>query len=87
MEIKKKKELIGKVISNKMDKTVVVAIERLVQHPVYKKVIKRITKIMANDEGNKCNIGDKIRVIEARPLSKRKRWRVVEIIEQAKEKA
>lgn len=87
MEIKKKKELIGKVISNKMDKTVVVAIERLVQHPVYKKVIKRITKIMANDEGNKCSIGDKIRVIEARPLSKRKRWRVVEIIEQAKEKA
>jgi small subunit ribosomal protein S17 len=68
-----------------MDKTVVVAIKRLVQHPVYKKVIKRMTKLMADDRENKCNIGDVVKVIETRPLSKRKRWKVIEIIEQAKE--
>ncbi|MEK6681041.1 MAG: 30S ribosomal protein S17 [Nitrospirota bacterium] len=83
--IKKRKEYIGEVVSNKMDKTVVVAIKRLVQHPVYKKVIKRMTKLMADDRENKCNIGDVVKVIETRPLSKRKRWKVIEIIEQAKE--
>ncbi len=76
---KNKKEFIGEVISNKMDKTVVVAVKRLVQHPAYKKVVKRTTKLMANDEGNKCNIGDRVRIIETRPLSKLKRWRVVEV--------
>ncbi len=83
--VKKRKEYIGEVVSNKMDKTVVVAIKRLVQHPVYKKVIKRMTKLMADDRENKCNIGDVVKVIETRPLSKRKRWKVIEIIEQAKE--
>lgn len=83
--VKKRKEYIGEVVSNKMDKTVVVAVKRLVQHPVYKKVIKRMTKLMADDRENKCNIGDVVKVIETRPLSKRKRWKVIEIIEQAKE--
>ncbi|MBI3354219.1 MAG: 30S ribosomal protein S17 [Nitrospirae bacterium] len=83
--VKKRKEYIGEVVSNKMDKTVVVAIKRLAQHPVYKKVIKRMTKLMADDRENKCNIGDVVKVIETRPLSKRKRWKVIEIIEQAKE--
>lgn len=83
--VKKRKEYIGEVVSNKMDKSVVVAVKRLVQHPVYKKVIKRTTKLMADDRENKCNIGDVVKVIETRPLSKRKRWKVIEIIEQAKE--
>ncbi len=83
--VKKRKEYIGEVVSNKMDKTVVVAVKRLVQHPVYKKVIKRMSKLMADDRENKCNIGDVVKVIETRPLSKRKRWKVIEIIEQAKE--
>lgn len=83
---KNKKEFIGEVVSNKMDKTVVVVVKRLVQHPEYKKVVKRVTKLMADDKENKCNIGDKVKVIETRPLSKLKRWKVVEILEQAKEK-
>ena len=74
----------GKVVSNKMDKTVVVAIEDSVKHPLYKKVIKRTVKLKAHDENNECSIGDRVRVMETRPLSKEKRWRLVEIIEKAK---
>ena len=74
----------GKVVSDKMDKTIVVAIEDSVQHPLYKKVIKRTYKLKAHDEKNECRIGDKVKVMETRPLSKDKRWRVVEIIEKAK---
>lgn len=74
----------GKVVGDKMDKTVVVAVERLVQHPVYKKSIKQTTKFKAHDEGNESHIGDTVKIMETRPLSKDKRWRVVEIIEKAK---
>jgi len=74
----------GKVVSDKMDKTIVVAIEDSVQHPLYKKVIKRTYKLKAHDEKNECRIGDKVKVMETRPLSKDKRWRLVEIIEKAK---
>nr|WP_251206368.1 30S ribosomal protein S17 [Acetatifactor aquisgranensis] len=74
----------GKVTSNKMDKTVVVAIEEHVKHPRYKKIIKRTYKLKAHDEKNECNIGDTVKVMETRPLSKDKRWRLVEIIEKAK---
>jgi len=77
-----KKIYTGKVISDKMDKTVVVAIERLTQHPQYKKTIRKITKFKAHDEENKCKIGDKVSIIETRPLSKEKRWRIKEIIEK-----
>ena len=75
---------VGRVVSNKMDKTVVVAIEDSVKHPLYKKVIKRTVKLKAHDENNECSIGDRVRVMETRPLSKEKRWRLVEIIEKAK---
>ncbi len=75
---------VGKVVSNKMDKTVVVAIEDSVKHPLYKKIIKRTIRLKAHDENNECNIGDKVRIMETRPLSKDKRWRLVEIIEKAK---
>ena len=74
----------GIVASNKMDKTVVVAIKDNVKHPLYKKIIKRTVKLKAHDENNECNIGDRVRVMETRPLSKDKRWRVTEIIEKAK---
>jgi small subunit ribosomal protein S17 len=74
----------GKVVSDKMDKTVVVAIADNVQHPLYKKIVKRTVKIKAHDENNECRIGDRVLVMETRPLSKDKRWRVVEIIEKAK---
>ena len=74
----------GKVVSNKMDKTIVVAIEDHVQHPLYKKIMGRTYKLKAHDELNQCNIGDKVKVMETRPLSKDKRWRLVEIIEKAK---
>ena len=74
----------GKVVSDKMDKTIVVAIEDSVQHPLYKKVIKRTYKLKAHDEKNECRIGDKVKVMETRPLSRDKRWRLVEIIEKAK---
>lgn len=73
-----KKIYAGKVISNKMDKTVVVAITRLFQHPVYKKTVKRVTKLKAHDEQNKCNVGDNVKIIESRPQSKEKRWIVLE---------
>jgi small subunit ribosomal protein S17 len=72
-----RKIYIGEVISSKMDKTVVVAVKRLTQHPVYKKTIKKITKFKAHDEGNRCKIGDRVSIVESRPLSKDKRWRVL----------
>jgi len=72
----------GKVVSDKMDKTVVVAIETLVRHPLYGKIIKRTRKFKAHDAENACRLGDKVRVMETRPLSKEKRWRVVEILER-----
>ena len=79
-----RKTRVGKVVSNKMDKTIVVAIEDRVQHPLYKKIMGRTYKLKAHDEMNECNIGDKVKVMETRPLSKDKRWRLVEIIEKAK---
>ena len=79
-----RKTRVGKVVSDKMDKTVVVEIENNVKHPLYKKVIKRTYKLKAHDENNDCNIGDRVKVMETRPLSKDKRWRLVEIIEKAK---
>jgi len=79
-----RKTRIGKVVSDKMDKTIVVAIETLVRHPLYKKSIKRTTKFKAHDENNECKVGDKVLIMETRPLSKEKRWRLVEILERAK---
>ena len=79
-----RKTRVGKVVSNKMDKTIVVAIEDNVRHPKYGKIIKRTVKIHAHDEANACQIGDKVMVMETRPLSKTKRWRLVEIVEKAK---
>ena len=79
-----RKTRVGKVVSNKMDKTVVVAIEDNVKHPLYKKIIKNTIKLKAHDENNSCGNGDRVLVMETRPLSKDKRWRVVEIIEKAK---
>ena len=78
-----RKNIIGTVTSNKMDKTIVVSIENTIMHPTYKKTIKRTYKLKAHDENNECQIGDKVRVMETRPLSKDKRWRLVEIIEKA----
>ena len=79
-----RKTRVGKVVSDKMDKTIVVAIEDSVQHKLYKKIVKRTYKLKAHDENNECKIGDKVKVMETRPLSKDKRWRLVEIIEKAK---
>ena len=79
-----RKVRVGMVVSDKMDKTVVVAIEDNVKHPVYGKIIKRTLKVHAHDESNECGVGDKVRIMETRPLSKTKRWRLVEIIEKAK---
>ena len=79
-----RKTRVGKVVSNKMDKTIVVAIVDNVQHPLYKKIIKRTIKLKAHDENNQCNIGDRVEVMETRPISKDKRWRLVKVIEQAK---
>ncbi|HOP49076.1 MAG TPA: 30S ribosomal protein S17 [Ignavibacteriales bacterium] len=81
---KNRKVRIGKVVSNKMDKSIVVAVERQVAHKLYKKYFKRTTKIMAHDEKNECNIGDIVKIMETRPLSKNKSWRLVEIIEKVK---
>ena len=81
---KLRKVRVGKVVSDKMDKTIVVAIEDRVQHPLYKKILKRTYKLKAHDENNECGVGDKVRVMETRPLSKDKRWRLVEIVEKAK---
>ncbi len=79
-----RKVRVGMVVSDKMDKTVVIAIEDNVKHPVYGKIIKRTLKVHAHDENNECGVGDKVRIMETRPLSKTKRWRVVEVIEKAK---
>lgn len=84
MERALRKTRIGVVISNKMDKTVSVAIERKVPHPIYKKYYKKTTKLMAHDEKNVCQVGDKVKIMETRPLSLKKRWRMVEIVEKAK---
>ena len=79
-----RKTRVGKVVSNKMDKTIVVAIENSVKHKLYKKIIKRTIKLKAHDENNECRIGDRVRIMETRPLSKDKRWRLVSILEKAK---
>ena len=79
-----RKTRVGKVVSDKMDKTIVVAIEDHVKHPLYKKIVKRTYKLKAHDEKNECNIGDTVKVMETRPLSKDKRWRLVEVVERVK---
>ena len=79
-----RKTRVGKVVSDKMDKTIVVAVEDTVRHPLYKKIVKRTYKLKAHDEQNECKIGDTVKVMETRPLSKDKRWRLVEIMEKAK---
>lgn len=79
-----RKTRIGMVVSDKMDKTIVVAIADRVKHPLYKKIVKRTYKLKVHDEQNQCNVGDKVKVMETRPLSKDKRWRLMEIIEKAK---
>ncbi|GBC99256.1 30S ribosomal protein S17 [bacterium HR17] len=80
----RRKTFVGTVVSDKMDKTVVVAVDRLVRHPLYKKVIRRTSKFYAHDERNECRIGDIVEIVETRPLSKLKRWRVVRIVQRAK---
>ena len=84
MERNNRKTFVGMVESNKMDKSIVVRIDRLVKHPTYGKFIKRSTKLHAHDPENTCNIGDKVSVMATRPLSKTKRWRLLEVIERAK---
>ena len=79
-EVVKKREWVGRVLSNKMNKTVVVAVERSVIHPIYRTVLRRVTKMKAHDEQNVCQIGDRVRLVETRPISKDKHWRVVEVI-------
>ena len=79
-----RKTRVGKVVSDKMDKTIVVAVEDHVKHPLYKKIVKRTYNLKAHDEQNECKIGDTVKVMETRPLSKDKRWRLVEIMEKAK---
>jgi small subunit ribosomal protein S17 len=81
---KQRKERIGIVTSNKMDKTIVVAVERRMKHPLYGKFVKRTSKFMAHDEAQTCQIGDRVRIVETRPLSKNKCWRLAEVIERAK---
>ena len=84
MERALRKTRTGKVVSNKMDKTIVVAVEDHVKHPLYNKIVKRTYKLKAHDEKNECSIGDTVKVMETRPLSKDKRWRLVEIVEKVK---
>lgn len=84
MERNLRKERIGMVVSNKMDKSIVVAVQRQVKHPIYGKFVKKTTKFVAHDEKNECSEGDKVRIMETRPLSKTKRWRLVEIVEKVK---
>ncbi len=84
MERNLRKERIGLVASNKMDKSITVVVERKVKHPMYGKFVKKTTKFMAHDEKNECNIGDTVKIMETRPLSKNKCWRLVEIIERVK---
>ncbi len=80
-----RKTRVGRVVSDKMDKTVVVAVETLVRHPLYQRTVRRTRKFKAHDEQNACRMGDRVRIMETRPLSKDKRWRVVEILERSKE--
>jgi small subunit ribosomal protein S17 len=80
-----RKVLTGKVVSDKMDKTVVVAVETLVRHPLYQRIIRRTKKFKAHDEQNSCRVGDKVKMMETRPLSKEKRWRVIEILEKSQQ--
>ena len=80
----RRKSKIGSVVSNKMDKSVVVSVERLIRHPLYGKYFRKTSKFMAHDEENQCQIGDTVKIVETRPLSKLKRWRLVEVIEKAK---
>lgn len=84
MERSNRKTRMGRVVSNKMDKTIVVAVETKVRHPLYGKIMNRTTKFKANDENNTANINDKVLIMETRPLSKQKRWRLVEVVEKAK---
>ena len=84
MERNLRKTRTGKVVSDKMEKTIVVAVEDHVKHPLYKKIVKKTYKLKAHDENNDCRIGDTVKVMETRPLSKDKRWRLVEIVEKAK---
>ncbi|WP_251860719.1 30S ribosomal protein S17 [Clostridium sp. Marseille-Q2269] len=84
MERSNRKTRIGRVVSNKMDKTIVVAVETKVRHPLYGKTMNRTTKFKAHDENNEANINDRVSIMETRPLSKQKRWRLVEIVEKAK---
>jgi small subunit ribosomal protein S17 len=79
-----RKTRVGVVASNKMDKTISVTVQRRLQHPIYGKFVKKSRKFVAHDDKNECNIGDKVRIMETRPLSKRKRWRLIEVIERAK---
>lgn len=79
-----RKERIGQVVSNKMERSIVVSVQRRVKHPIYGKFIRKTTKFMVHDDKNECGIGDTVKIMETRPLSKRKRWRLVEIIERAK---
>ena len=83
-DINERKSKTGVVVSNKMEKTVVVAVERLVQHSLYSKSVRQTVKFKAHDENNESNVGDKVKIMETRPLSKDKRWRVIEIVEKAK---
>lgn len=78
----KRREWVGNVVSNKMNKTVVVAVDRFVSHPIYRKVLRRVTRLKAHDEQNACKVGDRVRLIETRPISKDKHWRVIEIVER-----
>jgi small subunit ribosomal protein S17 len=80
-----RKVLTGKIVSDKMDKTVVVAVESLVRHPLYQRTIRRTKKFKAHDEENTCRIGDKVKMMETRPLSKEKRWRIIEVLERAEQ--
>ena len=84
MERNLRKTRTGKVVSNKMDKTIVVAVENHVRHPLYNKIVKRTYKLKAHDENKECHIGDTVKVMETRPLSKDKRWRLVEVVEKVK---
>jgi small subunit ribosomal protein S17 len=85
MEVRNlRKTRIGMVTSNKMDKTITVSVEKRLRHPIYGKYVKKSKKFVAHDEANDCNIGDRVRIMETRPLSKRKRWRLVEVLERAK---
>jgi len=83
-ERNRRKERIGEVVSDKMDKTIVVAIKRQVKHPIYGKFVKKTTKLMAHDENNEARVGDTVRIMESRPMSRHKRWRLVEVIERAR---